>query len=280
MDLLSTQKMRPLKDYVLGQTTEYTMKRHYAWLLGLSLLVFGHVSAQPWDWVLSSHRSGPAPFSDNRVTDMVVNASGNVFVVGNYTGGIGFLHLDVTGGVVSPFFVRLDTNGIPIWLKNAQSPSSVMAAKAIAVDQHDNTVSAGDFANIALFDTHQIQTTTNNFDGWFAKMDPNGNWLWAKGFGGDSLDRGDAVAIDVNDNIYAGGTFSKVAHFDTINVAAVGKVDGYLVKLSPSGEIGWVRTCFGPGEEYIHKIVPTASGNIYVAGSFEDTATIFGQQLI
>ncbi|MBL0016737.1 MAG: T9SS type A sorting domain-containing protein [Bacteroidetes bacterium] len=254
------------------------MKRHFYWLLGLFLLVFGQVSAQPWDWVVSSHRFGPASFSDNRVIDMAVNASGNVFAIGTYTAGIGIRHLDMSGGAVSPFFTRFDTNGFPIWLKNAQSPSWVLLAKAVAVDQHDNTVSSGDFSDIALFDTHQIHTTTFQYDGWLAKMDPNGNWLWAKGFGGDSVDRGDEVAIDANDNIYAGGQFSKLAHFDTINVAAVGKMDGYLVKLSPSGEIRWLRTCVGTGEEYVNKIVPAASGDIYVAGSFEDTATIFGQQ--
>ena len=71
----------------------------------------------------------------------------------------------------------------------------------IAVDANGNSYITGSFYDSSTFGTTTL-TSSGYDDIYVAKMDSNGNWLWAKKAGGTDFDFGNSIAVDANGNSY------------------------------------------------------------------------------
>jgi hypothetical protein len=114
-----------------------------------------------------------------------------------------------------------------------------------------------------------------NRDIFLAKYDSVGNHIWSFGIGGTGHDEGGDIAVDGAGNILISGRFSTSIDFDPgigMNVkASTGDRDIYLAKYSPAGALLWVNTMGGVGYDDTEDMVVDATGNIYIAGSFQFT---------
>ncbi|WP_309642543.1 T9SS type A sorting domain-containing protein [Flavobacterium sp.] len=82
-------------------------------------------------------------------------------------------------------------------------------------------------------------------------------------------ERGDAVAVDTNNNSYSLGHLAIDSYISGLFVPA--HEDGFLAKYDASGNVQWVRTFGGPGFVDIQESsikVSTADNAVYVCGSF------------
>lgn len=98
-------------------------------------------------------------------------------------------------------------------------------------------------------------------------------WTRAVSFGGSGADSGSAVKVDTHGNQYVTGGFSLTARFDNKTLASAGGTDIFLAKFGRSGELRWLLRVGGPGDDVGHDIAFDREGNIYLAGSFTDSAT-------
>jgi PKD repeat protein len=73
-------------------------------------------------------------------------------------------------------------------------------------------------------------------DIFVAKMDVDGNWLWATKAGGIDDDCGKGIAIDDYSNSYVTGFFSNVATFSTTTLSSSGENDIFVAKLESDFE--------------------------------------------
>jgi hypothetical protein len=109
-------------------------------------------------------------------------------------------------------------------------------------------------------------------DVFILKLDANGNFLWAKSFGGIEMDQGYSIAIDAEGNVYTTGYFIDTVDFDpgtgVTNLSAVGGKDIFILKLDPNGNFVWAKS-FG-GIEGIG-IAIDGMGNVITTGYFSDT---------
>ena len=134
----------------------------------------------------------------------------------------------------------------------------------------------------ALPDPH---SNHGSYDAFLSKFDLNGNFVWAKTWGGPGYDDGDSVAVDGSGNIYSCGMYGSVdINFDPLGTDA-GKGHGhytptvqtqymnvFLVKFNPGGNFQWVRTWGGPNTTDAGGAVATDSaGNVYAGGRFNCT---------
>ena len=95
-------------------------------------------------------------------------------------------------------------------------------------------------------------------------------------FGVSGLDTDVAgVAIDSSDNIYITGT-SQGANLFGKNVTSGTTDDIFVAKLNSSGVVQWVYAAGGTGRDRGRKIALDSSGNIYVAGYYENTVDFGG----
>ncbi|MGC1905147.1 MAG: SBBP repeat-containing protein [Candidatus Acidiferrum sp.] len=98
-------------------------------------------------------------------------------------------------------------------------------------------------------------------------------WTQAVSFGGSGSDSGSAVKVDAHGNRYVTGGFSSKAKFGDRVLDSAGGTDIFLAKFGRSGELLWLLQAGGPGDDIGNDIAFDLGQNIYVAGSFTDSAT-------
>ncbi len=98
-------------------------------------------------------------------------------------------------------------------------------------------------------------------------------WTRAVSFGGIGTDSGSAVKVDTRGNRYVTGGFSLTTRFGNKTLASAGGTDIFLAKFGRSGELRWLLQAGGPGDDVGHDIAFDREQNIYLAGSFTDSAT-------
>jgi hypothetical protein len=98
-------------------------------------------------------------------------------------------------------------------------------------------------------------------------------WTRAVSFGGSGSDSGTAVKVDAYGNRYVTGGFSSSAKFGDRVLNSAGDSDIFLAKFDRSGELLWLLQADGPGDDIGNDIAFDREQNIYVAGSFTDSAT-------
>lgn len=211
-----------------------------------------------------------------------VDSNGNVFVVGTYAGTVDF---DPGAGATSRtsrgnndnFVVKLTTDGNFAWVKEFGGANEERAT-GVVLDSNNNILVTGLFNDNVDFNPAPLETNTvtgNYADGFVLKLDPNGGYLWAKGFGGSSADYGEGIAVDSNNNVYVTGRYTGNVDFDPgagITTIAGSATNGaFILKLNSDGNFGFARGFDGTGQDVGLEIEVDSGGNILTAGQFQST---------
>src|SRR5262249_24301705 len=104
---------------------------------------------------------------------------------------------------------------------------------------------------------------------------------WAKRAGGTAADQAYGIAEDSSGNSYVTGFFSGTATFgpgeaNQTLLTSAGGTDIFVAKYSTSGELVWVKRAGGTGADQANGIGVDSSGNSYVTGLFNGSATFGG----
>lgn len=130
------------------------------------------------------------------------------------------------------FLVKYDTNGNVLWAKSAGGTSNDFAY-CIAVDKNGDSYISGTFMGNFVISSTTFSAFASK-DVYIAKHDNNGNMMWAKGFGGNSIEECNGISVDKNGNLFTTGTFgSSSIIFDAITLIKTGFYDVFISKLSP-----------------------------------------------
>ncbi len=205
-----------------------------------------------------------------------VDSSGNSYVTGYFNGTVTIGSTGITSsGYTDLFAAKLNTNGDWLWVKKAGGTGDEYSL-SIAVDVSGNSYITGFFAgNSVHFGTISISSSGND-DIFAAKLDTNGNWLWAKKAGGLSADRGNGISVDSFGNSYVTGYFRFAATFDTItlNNSNEGENDIFIAKLDTNGNWVGADKAGGAYDDSGNSIAIDRSGNSFITGSFIGTAYV------
>ncbi len=150
------------------------------------------------------------------------------------------------------------------------------AGQQITLDAAGNIYTTGAFSGTADFDPGAgvfNLTSTGGSETFITKLDPNGNFIWAKSMGGNSYDGGAGIVVDASGNVYITGGFAGTADFDpgpgtfTMTAATTGQADIFVAKLDANGDFVWAKGVIG-GTWWDNglKVVLDASGNVIVVG--------------
>src|SRR5438477_6690604 len=103
---------------------------------------------------------------------------------------------------------------------------------------------------------------------------------WARRAGGGGEDTALATAVDSDANVIVAGLFNGNISIGNSNFVSGGVEDIFVAKYDSAGNFLWARQAGGSGYDEGRAVAADASGNIYVAGSFQNTASFGTTNLI
>jgi len=235
-------------------------------------------------WAKVLNNSSFSDLFDESAKGIAVDANGNIYVTGYFSGTVDFdpgpgVQNFTSSGGSDFFFAKYDASGNYIFAKTLGSIGEDEAAMAIALDNSGNILITGSFENTVDFDPGPgIQNLISNglIDIFIAKYDGSGNYIFAKSMGNDWADRAFSIKVDGTNNIYITGTFGSTVDFDPAagvqNLTSVGGGDIFFAKYDASGNYIFAKNIGGIANDGGLCIVLDNSENIYITGSFSVTA--------
>jgi len=239
-------------------------------LILILLLIFNVVLiAQAPDWQWATQAGGNDHGYGQGIT---IDDEGNSYVTGYFLGTATFGSYSITSSGDKDIFVaKIDADGNWLWATKAGGSSEDIGLE-ITIDAAENSYVTGNFEGTATFGSYSLTSSGEN-DIFVAKMDANGNWLWATKAGGTDNDNGFGITIDNAGNSYVTGTFRETANFGSYSLTSSGNTDIFVAKMDAVGNWLWATQAGGTSNETGFGITIDNAGNIYVTGWFSDTAT-------
>lgn len=205
-----------------------------------------------------------------------VYATGSFFQTVDFDPGQGITNL-TSAGYGDIFVLKLDFNGNFVWVKSFTGVFND-AGYSISVDASDNLYTTGVFSLTVDFDPGEGTAnliSSGSDDIFVQKMDSSGNFIWAKRFGGNSVDGASSISIDSSGNVYTSGYFIGTVDFDpgegVTSITSEGFVGIFVQKMDSSGNFIWVKTFGGVGTGTILSSSIDEQGNLYTTGYFAET---------
>ena len=207
-----------------------------------------------------------------------------LILVGNYGNG-GGIDLDPgPGTVLTPtvnnngmFISKFDLNGNFIW-GNGFACFSKPVIKGVKIDNANNIILCGNFQYTIDFDPSpsSASLTATGFDGFMAKYDNNGSYVWSMKIGTTDNDFVNDLCVDGNNNIYCTGSYMGPVNFNplgtTTNLTSnVGVANAFVAKYGSNGVLKWANAIGSTSTDMGRSIKLDKLGNIVYAGIFGGT---------
>jgi hypothetical protein len=211
---------------------------------------------------------------------VTVSPDGYLYATGYFYGIADFNpsedeHLLGPTGTAGLYIVKLDLDGNFVWAKSinniGQDFRSTIRANinddVIVVCAFTNTIDADPGPGLVEL------TSKGKTDSFILKLDPNGNYIWVKHFGGGDVDQVRTLAFDLTGNIYIAGTFQGTSDFDPgpqtfLLSSRKGSLDGFVAKLSPDGDLLWAANLGGDMYDDIFALHTDSFSNVFAIGFF------------
>lgn len=213
-----------------------------------------------------------------------VDASGNVFIGGNFKGTANFGGEDlVSAGNTDIFMARFTSNGNHVWSKRLGGSATLYgdSLAGLIIDQQGDIVIAGSFFESANFGGDWLGAAWTGFHPFVAKFNADGVHQWSKALSAPEVQAQLlGVSVDSQNNIGCTGHFTGTINFGGDTLAASGILgggSGFVVKLNSTGSHLWSRAFAGGNQGYCIEV--DSQDNFLVAGIFTFSSNFGGCNL-
>ncbi|MEQ9376204.1 MAG: BspA family leucine-rich repeat surface protein [Imperialibacter sp.] len=223
------------------------------------------------------------------VSDMTIDASGNIYAVGTTNGvidldpGIGTSNMAFSG-TTATFLLKLDAAGVFQWGNSMVSDDVLgITGLAIGLDASDQVYTVGYFAGVADFDPTNgpvnVTATGSALDAYISKHDDLGGFLWGRTFSGTIETTANSLVVSGLGDVTVAGYFDGTTDFDpsvaTQNITSAGSYDIFIVQLDPTGDIvSFAENIGSSTSEQPEDIAIDGGGRIYLTGLFDGTTDL------
>ena len=202
------------------------------------------------------------------------DSNDNIYISGKFAGTVDF---DPNGGTAeltgvsssSGFILKLNSSGNFIWAKSIAG-AGVEVVTAITVDVSGNVFATGNFKSATDLDPGAAVFKITGDGAFILKLDSGGNFVFAKGFTGNSNLDCSSIKVDASGNIFTTGTFQQTADFDpsiaTFNLTGIyGNADVFITKLNNLGSFVWAKKIHSRARDNCTALALDNLGNAYIA---------------
>ncbi len=193
-----------------------------------------------------------------------VDASGNIYVIGNATGDF---KNQLNQATQDSYLTKYDSAGHVVWQKLLGSAGSANGY-GLALDPSGGVVVTGS-------STAQLMTTSisnGNNDSFVARYSANGDQTWIKQIQTLATNQSNSVSVDASGNITIGGSVS--GGVIGAGMTTSGKADAFLPKFDSKGKL-LSESQFGTsGNDSVAATATGSDGSLYVASVQNGRAVI------
>jgi hypothetical protein len=231
------------------------MKKSFLIILFLFVGIIEN-NAQTWDWAKNIQSA-----NDQYVSEMLNDPSGNIYLSFRANANGIFESFPVDSGT---FIAKFSPSGTVLWVKNYPGLSKMK------FDRNGFLNITGTFIGSFTIDSHTA-ISNGGSDIYFMKLNSTGIVTSLKTFGSIGDDSGNALAIDLDNDIYLTGKFSNTISFDgTLLIDSLGYGSFYIVSLDNFYNVKWAKR--GNWNHYSgYSITTDNHKNAYVWGKSIDT---------
>ncbi|MBL7963359.1 MAG: gliding motility-associated C-terminal domain-containing protein [Flavobacteriales bacterium] len=234
------------------------------------------MSAQPY-WSRNIGGSG-----NEHVADVKVDATGALYVTGEFFGTVTFMGQTFTSsGAADAFVAKVNADGTLAWFTQG---GGIGIDRGVRLCRGPGSALAvvGEFMGSANFQGNIITSAGGGVDVFVAVLDAvNGQVQWIRRAGGATgADKPYGVSVAPNGQVTVAGEFRGTAQWGGLSLTSttdpgsgLPSADVFIACYSTSGAELWVKQ--GAAKYYDHAVdvVHDPLGNIYVCGQFSDTIT-------
>ncbi|HYE78462.1 MAG TPA: FG-GAP-like repeat-containing protein, partial [bacterium] len=230
-------------------------------------------TAQSWHW---ARQANPVVGNSKQITAAATDQHGNVYVTGSFRGPLqlGAVTLSASTTYLQMFVAKIDSSGQWRWARQVTG-GTTSTGLGITTDPAGNVIVTGRFAGQPTFGTTPLTNSSGIlYEGFVTRLSPSGQWLWTVSSPGRW--QGTCLAADSR-GIYVGGHYDDSPVFGPSTLGnGLGDSDGFVARLSPSGQWLWGQQIGGPFGESVSGLAIDSSGHAFLSGTTDNGTTTFG----
>ena len=235
-------------------------------------------------------------YGNDNANALATDPSGNVYIVGSFFSrqlifGNDTLTTDSVLNERSIFVVKYDSLGNALWARSALATDATFQeswaeATGVTTDIDGNVYITGDFQSPWIIfgtDTLKNMTSVAGMDVFVTKYNSDGNVLWARQstYGSSVNAYASKVAVDLVGNVYiAGNYYGTRLLFGNDTIKNIAWERPFFVKYDALGNIQWVKSTTKNDPCIISSVATDLTGNVIIAGEFNDTLILNEDTLI
>jgi hypothetical protein len=221
----------------------------------------------------SAFKSNGSASSGEIAYSICADENKNVYAGGIVAGTMtdGAISVSSAGGN-DGYIAKYNSNGQLLWAKSVGGSGTDMA---LSVSYSKGFVYvSGVFNNTATFGS-QTLTSKGQDDGFLAKYDSSGTFIWVKQFGSTWLDRVDKLVVGANEDLFVCASLGSGVTYAGNTLSNAGGIDGYLFKLDSSGQILDYENIGGSSNDYAYGL-SVKNGSPYLTGLYASNTLTSG----
>lgn len=242
-----------------------------------ALSIFAHSQSYQWS------RNFGYGSSTSKAQSVAIDAAGNTYTVGNFSGSIdvdasALGDVRISAGANDLFIIKSDATGALVWAHTIGS-TGFDEAYDVVVGSNGYVTVVGSFSGTVDFDPGAgtvTRTASGNSDVFVALFSASGSLFWVSEIGGTGNECANSVAVSADGyTLVVGGYFESTCDFmpgaGALNKTSNGGRDGFAVIVDVG--TGSVNTCYtygGSGDDVTNGVAIEPS-YAYVTGSFSGT---------
>ncbi|MHC1706873.1 MAG: SBBP repeat-containing protein [Bacteroidales bacterium] len=210
-----------------------------------------------------------------------LDPSGNLLVAGYFgmyaPNSLTIDSITLIGDTLSDIFMaKFNTQGEVMWAKvfGGSNEDELADMKS---DISGNIFLTGIYGTDPIFFDTVTLFNQGRADIFLAKLNNNGDVIWAERAGGTDTDIVYSLAIDSSGNSYITGDFqSPVISFDTTAISLSGMRSIFLAEYDSGGNLAWAKSAGGNLQKFSYSVATDPQGNPHITGAYTGTSITFG----
>ena len=233
-----------------------------------------HNSEGQEQWITKFSGNG-----NSRVEDVFLDEHHNVFCVGDFSGTLSLPGLPVVRakGESEAFLVKLDTDGMPVWVRSAGSEFRRATAKGVSVDKSGSVYVTGEFDIQISFAGPAINSrllapyvAKGGSEVFTAKYSNDGELQWVETAHGSADDHATGIATNSEGTSCVIGMFSRELEIgNSVHLNPAGTQSAFVAEYANDGTPRWSLRLKSPHVK-VQSVDTDASGFCYIVGTFEE----------